>query len=72
MARTRKYRKGEPIRDVLELVRLILSGVYVFQYDRPTHPSWLGSRQLLDLKMSTARGAFHRAELNLPIEEKTE
>lgn len=66
-----KFKKGEAISDVLELVRLLVDGRYVYEWDKPQHPSWMMSRQLSDLKLSMQRGAFSRAESNEPITEPT-
>lgn len=63
MSRARKYVKGE--RMTFEAVAAALcAGRYVFQHDRPQHPSWLGSMSFFLIRQMAHGGAFCEALIN--------
>jgi len=64
MPKKNKFRKGEKITLLYDLVGLLMSNEWVYMYDRPKHPRVLMNMSLCVLQGGTRRGAFCRAVLN--------
>ena len=62
--RERKYRPGRVIKSFAQLHAQIIGGQYVYMFDRPCHPSWLGSMQYYNLVNMMRMGAFRFAHRN--------
>ena len=64
MPRKNKYKPGEPIPTIAELIRELSEGRYVYERQKPQHPSWLLSRHLRDLILGIKAGVFKYAKEN--------
>ena len=61
MARARKFVKGGAIADIGELAGELDRLNYVYFWQRPCHPGWVGSMQFRTLVMLVGKGAFSYA-----------
>lgn len=72
MAYVRKYLPSDVITDFHEAARAIFAGEYLMVCDRATHPSWLGSWHVMELRRAVQRGVIRRALVNPDWKPKAE
>lgn len=52
------------VLSAMDAVDAILCGRYVFHWDEPQHPAWLGSWPLYLIRQAAATGALFEAKIN--------
>lgn len=57
----RKYRKGNRIKTLALLLRVLDRGDYCYLRDKPTHPAWVRAMPLSQLMLAVAAGSFQYA-----------
>jgi hypothetical protein len=65
MSRKRKFRPGDAIKDLHELVARCQRGEWIYWYQRPKHPSLLLHQQI-----TTAIGLIRRGVLRVAIKNE--
>ena len=61
--RERKYIKAERLT-LSRAINEIMAGRYIFWHDKPTHPGWAMSWQVMMLSGACTRGIIYRAKIN--------
>jgi hypothetical protein len=64
MSRKLKYRPGETIKGLDELVGHCKSGGWVYWFGRPKHPGWILSQQITTALGYVTKGLWRKAIKN--------
>lgn len=68
--RVNKYRRGETVASLVDAIRAIEQGRYLYLRDKPIHPSMLISMSVWTIKQFVCGGSLAYAEYNwLPINQ---